>query len=324
MFQFILGGILSFFVVKLKRLIFPDHKNFGAEILLLLLANLHPFLLHYQFNVIHPVMLDSTMFISLLYVGMYYAKKEERGALDYLLLATITGICFLERFTLITALLPLIWLEFKRREKWRTVLILFASFLIFFVPWMSRNYFYTGKFQMTSGIHRYLWVGIQEETEGTNTLEQGESYYELFLDEVKLEWSGMTIDEQLSFYRTEYRETFRGDFSHVLKMWGIKVKNYFWFSKSFKNRFENNKDLLLLLMAARFMLLLSIPPAFILGYRSLRLLALTVIALGVLQGFFYIESRHFVPSIGVLMVVFLSSTLKIKKRLSLRNAKEMV
>lgn len=324
LFQILMGAFLAFMILGIKRLIIPYDNGKLLEISLLLLVSFHPMLLHYQINVIHPVTLDATLFAALLFYGLSYASKSVRSGADRILLVVITGLCLLERFTLITALLPFLWLEFRNKKEWlKTAMLLLSGILIFLIPWMTRNYIYTGQFQMTSGMYRYLWVGIQEETEGTNTLVDGESYYQLFPEDVAENWSSWSLEEQLSFYERSYKETLKNNPHWVLKMWGKKLVNYFWFSRNFGNQGRYDPMLLLLLKITRGILLISIPVGLYLGDNKIRLMFLAILSLGILQSFFYIESRHFVPAIGISLVIFLVALLEIKKRLSLAHAKKL-
>lgn len=323
-FQVLMGTFLALVLLGVKRLIIPRENSKVLEIGLLLMVSFHPILLHYQMNVIHPVTLDAVLFSTLLVYSLRYATKSIRSGGDRLLLVVITGLCLLERFTLITALIPFLWLELRnKRELLRTAMLLLSSVLIFLIPWMSRNYIHTGKFQMTSGVYRYLWVGIQAETDGTNTLIGGESYYQLFPDEVATQWSNWSLDEQLSFYERNYKSTLKNNPPWILKMWGKKLGNYFWFSRSFGNQNGYDPLLLLFLKIIRVILLTSIPIALYLGGSKVKLLCLAILGLGILQSFFYIESRHFVPAIGVSLVIFSVALFEIKKRLSLGHAKKL-
>lgn len=323
-FQVLIGAILALMILGVKRLIIPRENGKILEIGLLLMVSFHPMLLHYQMNVIHPVTLDAMLFAALLFYSLSYAAKSVRSGGERLLLVVITGLCLLERFTLITALIPFLWLELRnKKELLKTAMLLLSSVLIFLIPWMSRNYIYTGKFQMTSGVYRYLWVGIQAETDGTNTLVGGESYYELFPEEVTTEWGNWSLDEQLSFYERNYKSALKNNPQWVLKMWGKKLVNYFWFSRSFGNQKGYDPLLLLFLKIIRISLLISMPIAVFLGDRKVKLLCVAILSLGILQSFFYIESRHFVPAIGVFLVIFSVALFEIKKRLSLEHAKKL-
>jgi hypothetical protein len=264
------------------------------EYALLLLCLFHPLLVYYQLYTIHPVTLDVLLFAMLVFISLRWGR--EQTILNTLLLIFSIGFAVLERSTLIFALVPAILLSLNQwKYLFKLVLITTVSILVFLSPWVARNYELTEKIQMTSGTWRYLWVGIQEETDGTNVLNNGESYYALFPQEVQDNWSNKNLDEQLDFYKESYLETLDSNPVHIFKMWGVKLKNMFWFSSKVGMTSKMDGGVLVYKIGHFLLLLLFCIGLLVSKNKSLWVLMIGMVCFAIVQSFFYVETRHAMP-----------------------------
>jgi hypothetical protein len=221
--------------------------------------------------------------------------KEPTPKMSIILLILL-GIILLERVTLVAAICPAFIMVFKDKLQLVKLFIISAlAILLFAAPWLIRNHSLTGTYQMTSGTWRYMWVGIQEETDGTNVLISGESYYALFPQEVKNEWSSRSLKEQLDFYKKSYTQVWESNPSRIFKMWGVKMKNMFWFSLQAGVSNEDSNLFWAYKMFHAILLLLFGFGLISHQRKTILLLFSAGIALAVIQSFFYVETRHAMP-----------------------------
>ncbi|MFP5470657.1 MAG: hypothetical protein ACLGGV_03605 [Bacteroidia bacterium] len=314
-FQIVLSGFFSYVVIEILRFIRKDwFFNNWVVFLILSLCLLHPALLYYQLTSTHPVTMDVFLFSLLILVGLRW--QENNSIKNATIFFTVIGISLLERFTLITALTPFVFWSLKNHKKILSLVVITTlSFSFFLLPWMYRNYVKTEKFEMTSGTWRYLWVGIQEKTNGTNTLPNGESYYELFPDEVKINWGKKNLDEQLDFYKSDFKKTIHDNPYLFLKMWFVKLKNFFLFSNSFGNQSNVNSLFIALYKLFHTVTLVFAIIGLITANNKFRILFVGCLFLGILQSFFYIESRHLAPALFILIIFFAEGLLFLKEKL---------
>lgn len=271
----------------------------------------HPYLTFHQLQSIHPLTFDVFFATASLYFSyLYFEKPTTQNALLFTL---IFGLTLLERFTLVVTILPVCILVAQQygftRITVKNVSFLFfigvISFSLFLAPWMYRNYLHTQRFEMTSGTFRYLWVGSLSETEGTNNLINGDSYYEL-LPQQPTQWSQLSFEEQMNFYKSSYLKTLNNQPFHIAKMWIIKIKNFFWFSKSSGStyRLSDGNWVIFLFKISRAALLIGAFIGLIIYWKRTSWLFSALIGLAVLQSFFYTESRHIMPFIFILYLLF--------------------
>jgi len=293
--QIFLNALFSWVVYRTTVLWFPDlARKTWIVFSLLIISLFHPLLLYYQLYTIHPITLDVLIFASLLFVSLYWCKHYSIKTSVVLLI--VLGITLLERSTLAVAILPSILLSVKNKDQlFRISIIMTLAIMVFAGPWIIRNHYYTGKIQMTSGTWRYLWVGIQEETDGTNVLPNGESYYALFPKEIGDNWSGKNLNQQLDFYKINYLMTWDESPTHVLKMWGVKIKNMFWFSSSAGGIHKDSIWVSIYKFLQLVLLVFVMIGLFVKRDSKLWLLFSACLALVLIQSFFYVETRHALP-----------------------------
>ncbi len=295
LFQIIVNGCFAYLVWRVFDTQFRNTlgKKWMA-VTLVLLALLHPLLVHYQFTTIHPVTLDVFLFAALMYTGLVWQKSPSLKV--SLILVLVVGITLLERSTLAVAILPAFILALKDKILFfKLIGISSIAILLFAGPWMVRNHNLTGKYEMTSGTWRYLWVGIQAATDGTNVLANGNSYYALFPPEVANEWSNKSLAEQLGFYKEAYLQEWDDSPMRIIEMWGVKLKNMFWFSKISAGNYHGHILYALYNFFHAVVLILFVVGFFSKERKSILLLFSGAILLAVLQAFFYVETRHAMP-----------------------------
>lgn len=294
-FQILLNACFAWIIWRLfnsqfKSLVSTSWIGFT----LVIIALFHPLLSYYQLATIHPITLDVLLFAGLMYVSLIWESAPSLRM--SLLLFLVLGITLLERSTLAVAVLPAAILTIKDKAQLiKLGIIAIAAVSLFAFPWMARNHNLTGKYEMTSGTWRYMWVGIQEETDGTNVLSNGDSYYALFPKEIAKEWSSKSLQEQMSFYRGEYQKVWQEDPSHIALMWGVKLKNMFWFSAHAGGTHQQHKWVGVYKIMHGVLLFL-----FVIGFvsskrKGLLILMSAGLALALLQSFFYVETRHAMP-----------------------------
>jgi hypothetical protein len=301
-FQIFLNACFAWVVWKLFELKFSSlASKTWISIVLILIASCHPLLVYYQFFTIHPVTLDILLFALLMFVGLVWVKSPT-WQMSLILIFTL-GITLLERSTLAVAILPTVLFSLKDKKIcFQLGMIISVSILVFALPWLVRNHNLTGKYQLTSGTWRYMWVGVQEDTNGTNVLASGESYYSLFPQDIKDSWSDKNLNEQMDFYKESYLQLWDENPSQVFIMWGRKLKNMFWFSDYAGGSKRQSIWLFWYRMMHGFLLLLFLL-GFVSEYRKhLLIIASAGVMLALIQSFFYVETRHSLPFHFVLWI----------------------
>jgi hypothetical protein len=310
-------------VIKLTKKILnsivnaPHWISYATGLMILV----HPYLTFHQLQSIHPLTFDVFFATASLYFSFrFFEKPTTKNAL---LFSVIFGLTLLERFTLVVTILPVFILVIQQygftRITVKKISFLFSigviSFSLFLAPWMYRNYLHTNRFEMTSGTYRYLWVGSLSETEGTNNLINGDSYYEL-LPQQPTQWNQLSFEEQMNFYKTSYLKTLNDQPFHIAKMWGIKIKNFFWFSSVSGDSYKHNVYSwgIIVYKFSRFGLLIGAFLGLLFYWKYMKSWLSALVALAILQSFFYTESRHIMPLIFILYVLFFLSIHKITTR----------
>lgn len=311
--QIILNALTALLVVKFVLKILKNIQNAphwiahacGFSILL------NPYLSYHQLLSIHPITFDVFFACAALYFSyQFYERSSKKNGL---ILILVLGLTMLERFTLTITVLPFFLLMLQHNGYKFIVLkklllfslLILCSFCLFMLPWMYRNYSLTQRFEMTSGIYRYLWVGSLKETDGTNHLVFGGTYYDL-LPQHPVQWNSLSFEEQMNYYKSNYIATLKNNPTHIVKMWMAKIKNYFWFSKSFGLSYQSNYGnwIGFLFKVSRAVLLIGAFFGLILFWKKTYWLFSALIGLAFLQSFFYTESRHIMPLIFILYVLF--------------------
>lgn len=300
--QILLNACCAWVVWKIFELKFNSlASKTWTSIVLILIASCHPLLVYYQLFTIHPVTLDVLLFTLLMYVGLVWIKSPT-WQMSLILILTL-GITLIERSTLAVAILPTVLFSLKAKKKcFRLGLIISVSIVVFALPWMVRNHNLTGKYQLTSGTWRYMWVGVQGETNGTNVLANGDSYYALFPQDIKDDWSAKSLNDQMDFYKESYLQLWENNPSQIFLMWGRKLKNMFWFS-DYAGGGMQQSNWLFWYKVMHGLLLMFFLVGFVSEYRKQLLIITSAgVLLALIQSFFYVETRHAMPFQFVLWI----------------------
>ncbi len=329
-FHIIFNALSALLVYKLThRLLQNAHLTiFWIPTLCSLALLTEPFLLDYQLSKIHPLTFDVFFTLATVYFSLNYVNKPtlKNGTLFCILF----GLTLLERATLIVAIVPAIVhlysspddLLHRTKRIGNLVLISILSFSIFVLPWMLRNHQLTGHFQLTSGTYRYLYVGSLPETNGTNTLMGSNgTYYEL-LPQEPIMWVDRTMDEQMNYYKSEYLKKWVQNPSELFFMWGVKFKNFFWFSKTSTQNLKSTSMqwyYWLYVLGRALLMCGALIGLFFMG-KKFKGMALMMLSLALLQSFFYVETRHLMP---VLFIVHFFFFLGVYALLNLNQQKKI-
>jgi hypothetical protein len=320
-FHIIFNALSALLVYKLthRLLQYAQLNVFWMPTLCALTMLTEPFLLDYQLLKIHPLTFDVFFTIATVYFSLNYVNKPtlKNGTVFCILF----GLTLLERATLIVAVVPAIvqlcsahdGLVHRTKRIGNLVLVGILSFSIFVLPWMLRNHQLTGHFQLTSGTYRYLYVGSLTETNGTNNLiESNGTYYDL-LPQEPIMWADRTMDEQMNFYKSEYLKKWRETPGELLFMWGLKLKNFFWFSKtSIYNIGSTSMQWLYWIYVLGRALLIcgAVVGIFFMG-KKFKGMLLMMLSLALLQSFFYVETRHLMPVLFIVHFFFFLGVYKV-------------
>jgi hypothetical protein len=258
---------------------------------------LHPFLLYYQIFLIHPLTFDVLMPMLLMWISFKYFGKP--SSLILVLVIVIAGLTSIERFTLIVAVIPfLIILQKQKNKKIFSAYLLSvaAGIIIFSGSWMVRNYFHNGQLQLTSGTYRYLWIGSLAETSGTNYVDSHLNYYDL-LQKDGISLAGKTIVEQSENYKKVYLSKWKTDPVLMIKMFFVRCKTFWWFPPKAGSQHQDvsGNSIIVYQLLHSLMLMLAMTGILKCKRKSFPWLSFPV-ALCVLQGIFYMEVRHRMPS----------------------------
>ena len=123
----------------------------------------HPGLLMYNTK-LHPLLLDSLLFVLVVWSAFRYSDKPTTGR--SFLVGLVSGVCFLSRPTIIVAM-PVVWWWLWISEKSGMVKIRLERGIVTFVtmvavasPWLIRNYQIHDEFMLTRSITPFvLWLG---------------------------------------------------------------------------------------------------------------------------------------------------------------------
>lgn len=198
---------------------------------------LHPGLNYYAFLKVHALQADMFFLSFSLYAMMQYFRKP---SLSYLLFfSLITGVSCLMRPTLIV--IPLTFLlcvltkrSFASAVKITCIPVLFCLFALSL--WIARNYYQEGIIGISSETGEILWAGIIKDSEGGNYLEGGKIFISALTEEERSKLYTLSAKEQNDFYMKKYLEQVNNKPLHVLKMYALKLRNFWLFRPQFGNK----------------------------------------------------------------------------------------
>ena len=314
---FLLYYIFTFFT-RFARL---EEKLFTLIPLLATAGYLaHPLITYYTIGHIHPFSMDLLMAMLVIYTGIRYYEAPPGKLL--LLLGIVTGIAILERATLVTALVPVLILLARKISFINTSIILVVAFLVT-LPWLYRNHSITGKWELSSAMGRHLWVGSLEETEGSNVLPGGKNYFHVLSQEQLDSLGKYNAQQQDSVYLSMYIQKLKSDPASIIKMFFVKLRNFWWFRSSTGAAYDEGKKAFIPVYKFFYTILLFFAAIAVIRLRKRSLLILSFpVVLSLVQSFFYVETRHrfiaepFLVFLALMGIAFSVLYLQEKKRRS--------
>ncbi|MGV3636429.1 MAG: hypothetical protein ACO1NQ_02155 [Flavobacteriales bacterium] len=280
------------------------------------LTALSPFLAYYQVRMIHPFAWDGLLATGLLYAALR-ATPERRGSL--LTLFALGGWVLLNRPTLGVFMLPFLIQHFRFIVNGRSLPLKLGLVVLLFGPlalWLVRNERVSGRYQLTSVTDQMIWMGLQEETEGSGHLADGRSYAHLLSQQEQFGLFAMGPAERSTFFRSKWQAELDATPGLWWRMMLVKLKN-FWSFRSHLGLDHGSALSTWAMWAYRVMaslvLLLLLACPFV-GDRRLGGPLLAVVCLSVIQCAFYFETRHRLLAEPVLLCVALATAFAIRER----------
>lgn len=254
---------------------------------------LHPLVSYYAMNNVLPFAQNQFFII----LSFYFMFKfiNDISIKNAILFSFILGVGFIDRSTLITltlsfVLLMIVKTDFKKTVKWVSLVAVVSSISVFM--WMYRNYKITREIQLTSSMGENMWIGVLPESEGTTYLKNGQTYYAALGEEFK-NLGTLSASEQNEFYMNQYWKIVKEEPSRVVKMFFIKLKNFWFFRSDIGIDYSNEIKNLIPLYKFIYLLflVLAVFASFKIGWKSFYLNSF-LIALSLLQSYVYVETRH--------------------------------
>lgn len=253
-----------------------------------------PEITYYTIKNIHPFAIDLFLSIFSLYMMFKYIKKP--CTTNLIFYSFTLGIAVLDRTTLICTTFPFVILVLKNESFKRIFKIFIICFSIASLPsatWMLRNHNLTKTFSLNSSTYKNLFIGTIEESDGTAYLPNGKNYYSVFSKKEFDDFQKMTTQEQINFYKSKYLKKLRNKPISVIKMFFIKLKNFWIFPKNIGTEYSNRIKTLIPLYKTKCLLTLLFLIIAILSLKNKIWLFLSYpVLLSLMQSVFYVETRH--------------------------------
>jgi hypothetical protein len=251
----------------------------------------HPFLSYYQVSSVHSFSLDLLLAVAMAYVAVD-CRLRRIGSL--LLFGAVAGLVLLERPTLIVFGFPMVVRlvngEFRQLKPVAAVAVLVPALML--GTWLVRNHQVYGQVSYISSTGQNLWIGIQESTEGTAQLDNGDSYYTLLSESDVRTLAALGPLEQDRYFMQLYRQEVTP--SLFFSQYVVKLRT-FWFSRTHLGVDYGGLIPEWGTWAFRvysFVLFVLMLTAFHLRNSLLNGLTVSVMLLSLLQAVFYVEMRH--------------------------------
>lgn len=270
-----------------------------------LLTGLSPFLAYYQVRMVHPFAWDMLLATALLHAS-FTADPARRVSL--VALFALAGLAVLDRPTLGVFLLPFVLRHGRSLLRWDRLALNALLLLLLFGPvgsWVLRNHAATGRYQLTSVTDQMIWMGLQEETEGSGHLADGTDYRILLSPPECERILRMDAAERSAFFKAKWEAEVREEPGLWWRMLGIKLRN-FWLFRSHPglgHGAEMGWAMAVYKVYAVLLFVLLLVQVAVFRHRSLMAIFLAVAALSLLQCAFYFETRHRLLAEPMLLLV---------------------
>lgn len=282
-----------------RFLTFFDHKSINnrkEQIAFIAVACflLHPLITYYALGNIFPFT-QSLFFVSASFYFMF-RLFEKWNTKNLILYSLFLGLAVVDRSTAVTVTLPFLLFCFYTwtfRHAIKKIAIVAAISVLPLCLWVVRNYQVTGHVQLTSSMGENLWLGIQEETEGTTQMQDGRSYYFLLQREDIDQLLQLDAAGQNEYYMKKYFSECKNDPGKIAGMFFVKMKNFWWFRTSIGLSYNADVNSLIpyYKIVYALILFLSVAGIFIIGKKSIFLWSY-LLGLSIMQSLVYVEMRH--------------------------------
>lgn len=254
---------------------------------------LHPAINYYALYNIHPFSIDLLFLFLSLWLMMRFVLNPSRKNLVFY--AVVLGITILDRASLVVVLLPFLIISYKCvgfgiTLKRFSIIVVISSFVV--APWLVRNYYKEGIIGFESSIAKDLWKGSMPEGEGSSYLVNGKNYYSALSKEEKGRLYKMGPKEQHDFFTNKYLELLIETPGHVLKMYFIKLKNFWWFREKIGNDYEPAIQNFIPYYKIYYVVIFFFSIISLFVIRGSVTLFSVPFVLSMLQSIFYVETRH--------------------------------
>lgn len=251
----------------------------------------HPLLNYYTIIDVHPFATDLFFLMCVLYCIMKYSKTPNTKNL--ILLGIVFGLAMLDRPTFVICIIPL-YLSLKNTShKLKKVVTVLGIGMIILVPWLYRNYTIYNKLTLTSSTGQNLWIGIQQQTGGSTTLPNGDSYYKLINDSEWKTIGALNSEQQSDYFLNKYKQAIENNPGLFIKMYLIKIKNFWLFRNDIGSLYSERVNSFIPIYKCIYFIMLVLAIGLILLIKRQALLIFSVpLALSLIQSVFYVETRH--------------------------------
>lgn len=317
-------GTATAWIIHLLALYLLKGRAYAKPVALgsAVVAAFSPFLAFYQVRMIHPFAWD-TLLATVLLLMAVRATPEQRGSV--LALFAVGGLALLNRPTLGVFMLPFLLNHFRFIVSGASLLFKLGLVVLLFGPlslWLVRNERVSGRYQLTSVTDQMIWMGLQEETEGSGHMADGRSYAHLLSEPERFGLFAMPPGERSAFFRSKWHAELDASPGLRWRMFLIKMKN-FWLFRSHlgvDHGSTASTAALSLYKVGACVTLLLILTGVALRERWLIDPLLAVVALSLVQCSFYFETRHRLLAEPVLTMIALAAAFHIHERWKKRRA----
>ncbi|MBL4705610.1 MAG: hypothetical protein JKY54_13890 [Flavobacteriales bacterium] len=287
----LLSGATAFILSKIGFSLFNGNK--WLTIIGTLGFLLHPIISQYQIGAIHPFSLDLLFACLLIYTGVCWNKITWKRAFIF---SILIGLAILNRPTLVVFSIPFMY-RMLTILKWKPLLwkggVIVLIGILPIGMWMVRNHSIYDSWNLNSSYGQNLWIGIQEATEGTAQLPNGESYYSLMDDSTIAAINSLGPVEESNYFIQKYRQEIAehpGKWSH---MYLLKIKNFWWFRTSLGVDYGAHVTGYLIYYKIGYCIILILGLlGFLASNRVWRTVLISMLLLSLFQASFYVETRH--------------------------------
>ncbi|MBI4945715.1 MAG: hypothetical protein HY840_04860 [Bacteroidetes bacterium] len=279
----------------------------------------HPFIFWYSFANVHPFAFDMFFFYACLFFTTVYFRNKTM--LNLLIFAVVYGLAVLDRPTLMVCVIPFLLLSFKYMETNKIILnfsVISILSIMIIAPYLIRNYHTDKIFGFNSNTGKILWKGVLYNSEGSNYLKNGKNYYAALGSKDFGLLINLSVKDQNKFFMNKYIEIWKEDPFQVIKMYLVKLKNFWWFRENIGNEYSQAIQTFIPLYKIMYGGMLLFAVFFCMfSSKGIFFLVSAPIALSLFQSFFYVETRHRIIIEPILIFLAILGLFLLRHKLSI-------